>query len=83
MGMFDPAAVPEFFVSGLGRIENMGSISRHVLVTERRVGGRVLYVPAVHIIISNADAQVAILKTARELAVNLVEGRERDRYVEH
>lgn len=77
MGIFEPADVPEYFVSGLGRIENMGSISRHVLVAERRVGDRVLYVPKVHIIISNADAQIAILKTARELAVNLVAGGER------
>lgn len=69
-----PADVPEFFVSGLGRIENMGSFSRHVMVSERRVGGRILYVPRVHIIISNANAHQAILKTARELAVNLVAG---------
>jgi hypothetical protein len=77
MGIFEPASVPEYFVSGLGRIENMGSISRHVLVTERRVGDRVIYVPKVHIIISNADAHIAILKTARELAINLVSGGER------
>jgi hypothetical protein len=68
----EPAEVPEFFVCGVGRIENMGPNSRHVLVTERRVGGRILYVPKVHIIISNIDAQMAILKTARELAANLV-----------
>ncbi|MER9355520.1 hypothetical protein NKI61_19820 [Mesorhizobium sp. M0514] len=68
----EPAAVPEFFVCGVGRIENMGANSRHVLVTERRVGGRILYVPKVHIIMSNADCQMAILKTAREMAVNMV-----------
>lgn len=81
MGIFEPAIVPEFFISGVGRIENMGTISRHVLVTERRVGDRILYVPKVHIIMTNADCQLAILKTARELAVNLVDGRER--YLEH
>lgn len=68
----EPAAVPEFFVCGVGRIENMGANSRHVLVTERRIGGRTLYIPKVHIIMSNIDCQIAILKTARELSVNLI-----------
>lgn len=71
-----PADVPEFFVSGVGRIENMGNFSRHVLVSERRVGNRILYVPKVHLIMSNANAHLAILKTARELAVNLIAGDE-------
>ncbi|RTM07436.1 MAG: hypothetical protein EKK31_11795 [Hyphomicrobiales bacterium] len=73
----EPANVPEFFVCGVSRIENLGSISRHVLVAERRVGDRVLYIPKVHIIISNANAHIAIMKTARELAFNLVSGGER------
>ena len=77
MGIFEPASVPEYFVSGVGRIENMGANSRHVLVSERRVGDRIIFVPRVHIIMSNADCQLAILKTARELAINLVSGGER------
>jgi hypothetical protein len=77
LNIVEPAVVPEFFVCGVGRIENMGTVSRHVLVTERRVGDRVLFVPKVHIIMSNADCQLAILKTARELAINLVSGGER------
>lgn len=77
MSILEPASVPEFFISGVGRIENMGTISRHVLVAERRVGDRILYVPKLHIIMSNADCQIAILKTARALAVDLVSGGER------
>jgi len=76
MGHFEPADVPEFFVSAVARIENLGTISRHVLVAERRVGNRVLFIPKVHIICSNANAHVMILKTARELAVNLIAGGE-------
>jgi hypothetical protein len=81
LNIVEPAVVPEFFVCGVGRIENMGTVSRHVLVTERRVGDRVLFVPKVHIIMSNADCQLAILKTARELAINLVSGG--DRLIQH
>jgi len=70
-----PAVVPEYFVSGVGSIEVMGTVARHVLVSERYVRGRLVYVPAVHIIISNANAQIAILKTARELALELTSRR--------
>ncbi len=66
--------MPEFFVTGVERIEQMGGVARHVLVSERFVKGRLVYMPEVHIIISNANAQIAILKTARELAIELVGG---------
>ena len=73
-GYGEPARVPEFFVCGVERIEQMGGVARHVLVSKRWKRGKLFYVPEVHIVISNADAQIAILKTARELAIELVGG---------
>ncbi len=76
-GFNTPANVPEFFVCGVGAIEQMGGVARHVLVSKRWKRGKLFYVPEVHIVISNADAQIAILKTARELAIELVAGERR------
>ncbi len=72
--VFGPARVPEFFVCGVGRIEQMGGVARHVLVSERYIKGKLVYMPEVHIIISNVNCHAALLKTARELAVELVAG---------
>lgn len=69
--------VPEFFVSGLDHIEIMGSVSRHVWFSERLVGGKVMYVPTVHIIMPNAAVADGILKASKALAIALIGSEER------
>jgi hypothetical protein len=64
--------VPEFFVTGLGEIELMGSNARHILVSERLVGGKVILVPVVHIIMPNSAVPEGILKASKALAIALI-----------
>jgi hypothetical protein len=64
--------VPEFFVSALDHIEIMGSVSRHVWVTERTVGSKVIYMPAVNLIMPNCIVSDGILKQTRAMAIALI-----------
>lgn len=69
----DPARVPEFFVTGIGSIEFLGGgILRHMLVTERKVGAKTLYIPVVNLVLTTANAQEAIIVASRALARSIV-----------
>jgi hypothetical protein len=64
--------VPEFYVECLGHIEEMSSgVSRHVLMTKRFVGSKILLIPHVCIIMPDANIPDAILKASRRLALGM------------
>ena len=66
-------SVPEYFVSCLDHIELLtGNNARHVWVSQRRVGDKVLYIPEVHIIMSNSVVPDGILKITEALAIALI-----------
>lgn len=46
----------------------MGGVERHVLVSQRVVGGRVVYMPAVNIILPSVNVPDSIRKAARGLS---------------
>lgn len=50
----------------------MGTNSRHVLYAERTIGGKVLFVPALHIIMPNSAIPDAIMLTTKTMARALI-----------
>lgn len=78
-GHAKPAVVPEFFVTGVGSIEFMeGGVQRHMLVTERKIGGKVLFIPVVSLVLTTINAHEAVMTVSRALAREVV-GEEENR----